>query len=187
MPAHEKNVEMLVKLAKEKGVKSAKLISTKDIVVGNYVAQKCKFGCPYFAKRFTCPPYSPTPSETREVLKSYNHALLFEFIRLVSDKKRPKIHEVMFELERNAFLNGFHMAFAYAAGPCRICPRCPAEEVKDRNEFSKKECINPLMARPSMEASSIDVYKTARKAGFEINPVKERGQDYKSFGLLLLE
>jgi predicted metal-binding protein len=37
-----------------------------------------------------------------------------------------------------------------------------------------------------MEAVGIDVYKTARKAGFSINVVKE-GQLYKSFILLLLE
>jgi uncharacterized protein (UPF0335 family) len=36
-----------------------------------------------------------------------------------------------------------------------------------------------------MEACGIDVYATARKAGFDIKPLKSRGEIPKYFGLLL--
>jgi len=38
-----------------------------------------------------------------------------------------------------------------------------------------------------MEAVGIDVYSTARRAGFEIHVVREKSEPFKSFGLLLLE
>jgi len=182
----ERIVEMLIKTAKGKGANSAKLISAKGIFVEDYVRLKCKYGCKEFAKRFNCPPYTPTVNETKELLKGYHRALLVEFIRLKIVEKQKNIHEIMYDLEREAFLGGLQMAFAYTAGPCKICKRCPAEFAVDPNEFSKKNCKHPSKARPSMEACGIDVFKTARKAGFKINTVKE-GESFKSFGLLLLD
>jgi predicted metal-binding protein len=68
----------------------------------------------------------------------------------VQEGKRPKVHEIMFELEREAFLSGLYKAFAYAAGPCRICGSCVAEETDSPNEYSKKQCKYPEKGRPAM-------------------------------------
>ncbi|MFH1820879.1 MAG: DUF2284 domain-containing protein [Methanobacteriota archaeon] len=182
----ERIVAQLIKSAREKGANSAKLISARGIFVEEYVRLKCKYGCKEYAKRFTCPPYTPTINETKELLKSYHRALLVEFIRLKIVEKQKNIRKIMYDLEREAFLSGLHMAFAYTAGPCKICKRCPAEFTVNQNEFSKKNCKHPSKTRPSMEACGIDVFKTARKAGFTINAVKE-GESFKSFGLLLLD
>ena len=182
----ENIVKMLKKSAKEKGANFAKLILTKDIFVEDYVKQKCQYGCCRFARRFTCPPYAPTPDETRKILKNYKQGLLVEFTGMRNREEQRDVHEIMYELEREAFLNGLYRAFAYTAGPCKICENCPAEKVENPNEFSKKDCKNPEKARPSMEACGIDVYRTARKAGYKINVAKE-GECFKSFGLLLLE
>lgn len=182
----EKIVKMLKKSAKEKGANFAKVIPTRDIFVEDHVRLKCQYGCDRFARFFTCPPYAPTPDETRKILENYNQGLLVEFTGLMDKGQQRGVHEIMFELEKEAFLNGLYKAFAYTAGPCRICESCPAEKVESPNEFSKKDCKNPEKARPSMEACGIDVYRTARKAGCKINVVKE-GERFKSFGLLLLE
>ena len=182
----EKIVEILKKSAKEKGANSAKLIPTKDIFVEDYIRQKCQYGCHSFARCFTCPPYAPTPDETRKILKNYNQGLLVEFTGLRNVEEERDMHEIMYELEREAFLNGLYKAFAYTAGSCRICRSCPAEKVENPNEFSKKDCKNPEKARPSMEACGIDVYRTAIKAGCKINVAKKGGR-FKWFGLLLLE
>jgi hypothetical protein len=44
-----------------------------------------------------------------------------------------------------------------------------------------------IKARPSMEACGIDVYETSRNAGFRIEPVREKSDYVKYFGLLLME
>ncbi len=182
----EKVVAGLKKSAGEKVPNTAKLIPASDILLDDYVRLKCKYGCSRFAKRFTCPPYTPTADETRKLLKTYKWALLFEFTGLKDGGMQGNLHEVMYQLEREAFLAGLHRAFAYTCGPCRICKTCPAETIDNPTEFDKKNCKHPVKARPSMESCGIDVFGTARKAGFKITPVKE-GENFKSFALLLLD
>lgn len=177
---------LLTESAKKKGANSAKLIPVREIFVEDYVRLKCQYGCDEYSRCFTCPPFSPTSDETRRMLKNYNWALLVEFAGLAKKADQRGLHDVMFELEREAFLNGFHRAFSFTAGPCRLCDVCPAEEIENLNEYSKKYCKNPEKARPSMEACGIDVYRTARNAGYQIEVVKE-GEIFKSFSLLLLE
>ena len=181
----EEVIKNLQKIAVEKDAKSTKIISTKDVFVENWVRQKCEYGCRDFARHFTCPPYSPTPEETRKRLRGYKRALLVEFFR--SKQKQQNMHGVMYDLEREAFLSGLYKAFSYVAGSCRICANCPAEEVENPNEYSKRGCLYKKKARPSMEACGIDVYQTARKAGYNIDVVKDENECYRLFGLLLLE
>jgi len=183
----EEIIQKLQELAVEKGANSTKHINTKNIVVEEWVRLKCKYGCKGYARHFTCPPYSPTTEETKKTLQNYESALLVEFTDLKEKVEQQKIHEIMYDLERTAFLNGLYKAFSYTAGPCRICGSCPAEKVENPNEYSKRECKNQKKARPSMEACGIDVFQTVRKAGYEIDVIKEEDGCFKSFGLLLLE
>lgn len=181
----------LVEQALENGATGAKVIPASGVAVAQWVRHKCQFGCRHFGKRFTCPPYAPSPQETADTLRNYQQALLVEFRgRRIGDYEegnRNSIHKLLFELERQAFLDGCHGAIAYTAGPCRLCKECPAEKLEEASLFHKKDCLNPKMARPSMEAAGIDVYKTVRQAGFEIHVVREKGEPYTSFGLVMLE
>ena len=192
MQSTEQAGKKLIDQAIQGGATAAKVINASDVFVAQWVRHKCQFGCRHFAKRFTCPPYAPTPEETADTLKQYQRALLVEFRnRHIDDTQegpnRISIHRLLFELERQAFLDGFYRAIAYAAGPCRLCPECPAEKLENPSLFLKKACLNPKMARPSMEAAGIDVYQTVRQAGFEIHVVREKSEPYTSFGLVLLE
>jgi predicted metal-binding protein len=56
-----------------------------------------------------------------------------------------------------------------------LCERCP------------KFCRRPEEARPSMEASGIDVYATARANGFPIEVVKTRACKENYYGVVLIE
>ena len=179
-------IEDLIKNAIDMDASSAKIIPAKDIFVEQWVRQKCQYGCGGYALRFTCPPYTPTPDETKKMLEGYSQALLIEFSNLRSGEKQPNIQEIMYELERKAFLDGFYKAFSYSAGPCKFCESCPASEIDNPSPFSKRMCRHQGKARPAMEACGIDVYQTAKKAGYEIDVVKNVGDIYKRFGLLLL-
>ncbi|MFQ5826230.1 MAG: DUF2284 domain-containing protein [Dehalococcoidia bacterium] len=192
MQALEARAEKLVAQALEGGASVAKLISAEDVFVAPWVRQKCQWGCRHFGKRFTCPPYAPSPEETAETLKMYQRALLVGFYDLRRDEmqetpRRLDIHRLLYELERTAFLEGYHKALSYGAGPCRLCPECPAEKLENPSLFYTKECKVPKEARPSMEAAGMDVYATAHRAGFELHVVRERSDPYNSFGLVLLE
>ena len=58
------------------GVKEAKIIPVDTIVTAEWVRLKCQYGCSGYNKRLTCPPFSPTPDETRRILQEFRSVLL---------------------------------------------------------------------------------------------------------------
>ncbi len=170
MPIIYKTLEDLCARALRLGASEAKAIRARDVYVRHWVRLKCQYGCGGFGERLTCPPYSPTPEEMRKVIDEYSSAILLRF--------RPdsaRTHEVVAKLEKEAFLSGYYSAFGLASGPCSFCRKC-----------NLRECKHPRLARPSMEACGIDVYATARGAGFQIEVVRTRRETPSYFGLLLL-
>ena len=74
----EEEIEKLTAFARERGGDAA-AIPASAVVTAEWVRMKCYFGCQGFGRRFGCPPYSPTPKETAEVLKEFKTALLVRF------------------------------------------------------------------------------------------------------------
>jgi len=155
------------------GASEAKAIKTKDVVTAEWVRLKCQFGCGGFNQHLTCPPFSPTPDLMRKTLDEYEWAILLKFKPPWPDKIRLAITDI----ERSIFLSGYYKAFGLASGPCEICEECNAKE---------GICRYPDKARPSMEACGIDVYATARGAGFPIKVVKTHDETPTYYGLVLV-
>ncbi len=172
----EEDLERLCNLSVKFGASEAKPIKTEDIVVRNWVRLKCQYGCGGYGKRLTCPPYSPTPEEFKKVLDDYSRAILIKLKPQEPEHERESPHEIAVKLEREAFLSGHYSAFALGSGPCPYCEECNLEE-----------CVHPHLARPSMEACGVDVYATVRKAGFDLQVVKDRSETPTYFGLLLVQ
>jgi predicted metal-binding protein len=163
----------LCKLASRSGMIDPKIMMVKDIVLGEWVRWKCKYGCPSYGMWLTCPPYSPTPSETRALLREYNRALLF---RMKPDK--GKMLKSLADLESKIFLRGHRKALAFSGGHCNLCRVCNIRSGK---------CRKPEIARPSMEACGIDVFETARKAGYEISILKNKKSTFTYFGMIIVD
>ncbi len=159
-------------VARNMGFADAKFLASSDIVTAAWVRIKCRFGCGGYGKNLQCPPHTLSHSELREVLASYSLVLMIQ-----GSPPGRDFHKKLLELEKRAFLDGFHKALVFGAGPCPVCDSCPGDPV----------CRNPEKARPSMEACGIDVYETAHNAGFRIEPVCEKQGYVKYFGLLLME
>jgi len=160
------------------GAARAEIIKAKDIVVADWVRLKCQYGCGGYGKRLSCPPYSPTPCETRKILGGYETALLMKFnsCEECGNEKAESIHQVVAKMERHIFLSGYYAAFGMSCGPCELCTEC-----------NLKECQKPELARPAMEACGIDVYATARKAGLGIEVLTRKDQTPRCFGLVLVK
>lgn len=165
----QEDLEKLCKIALKFGAEEAKTIKAEDVVVADWVRLKCQYGCDGYSKSLTCPPYSPTPDQTRRMLSCYKYAILVRF------PPDSDIHRAMAKLEREAFLSGYHPAFAMVAGPCTLCDEC-----------SLDYCRHPELARPSMEACGIDVYSTVRRAGFNIHVLRNRSETPSYYALLLI-
>jgi predicted metal-binding protein len=165
----------------ELGATQAKVIPAQDIVVDDRVPLKCQVPrCFGYGAGAHCPPNTLKPQELRDILKLYEWAILFikevppEVI--VRDKatikERVAAYQDMFkivsELESMAFYNGHYLAFGFGAGSCRhtFCGQqdnCQAME--------GKRCRFSLLARPSMEAVGMDVYRMVTQAGWDIYPI----------------
>ena len=156
----------------ELGAKKAKVISPHDVFTAEWVRIKCHYGCDGFGDHLTCPPYSPTPQETRRMLDEYEIAILIH-----CPSKKIDMLNLVYTLEREAFLAGYYKAFGMSAGPCSLCDTCNVEKI----------CRHAEQARPSMEACGIDVFKTARTAGFPIEVVRDHTCTQNYYGLLLLK
>ena len=105
--------------------------------------------------------------------------MLDEYTRaiLIHCEAGTDVRPMIAKLERNAFLAGFYKAFGFACGPCDMCPSCALEH----------GCRHTKQARPAMEACGIDVFRTARDAGFPIEVVTSPSCKQNYYGLLLLE
>lgn len=153
------------------GFRRAVPIPAEKIVTAPWVRLKCRYGCRGFGKNLQCPPNGRGDVETKRLLNSYKWALLLE-----GTPPGRQFHQQLIGLEKKAFLSGLHKAFVLGAGPCTVCDKCSGEGACNRSD----------LARPSMEASGIDVYETAKAADLYLAPVKEKGQYVKYIGLLLL-
>ncbi|MCX7021905.1 MAG: DUF2284 domain-containing protein [bacterium] len=158
-----------VKHALEMKARDVKVIPADTVSVEQWVREKCRFGCRGYGKRLTCPPHSPTPEETKNVISAYKCALLIH-----GDENTP-LNSIVVVLEREMFLNGFEKAFGMGAGPCYLCDECG------------DTCKYPEEARPSMEACGIDVFSTVKAHGFPLEVLKDEGCKPNYYGLVLIE
>ena len=149
-------------------------ISTEHIQVSDWTDLRCQYGCDRYGHPH-CPPNSPSPQKTREVLQDFSHALLLE-----GEPPGKMFQKKVLNAEREAFLAGFHKAFAYWAGPCVLCDTCAAS-------VPNGKCCNTRDARPAMEGAGIDVFETVRRAGLNLRILRNKGDYVRYFALLLLE
>jgi predicted metal-binding protein len=166
--------------AVELGADAAQVIRPNQVVVAEWVRLKCQYGCGGYGMCLTCPPHSPTPEVTRQVLRHYQQALLLRVEGKgleEEDRQRRRLQEVVAALERELFLAGYHRAWGMGAGPCVFCETCNLSG----------PCRFPRQARPSMESCGIDVYTTVRQAGWEIEVVQTPESPFRLFALVLME
>lgn len=159
-------------MAIEKGNVDAKIIPINNVVVANWVGWKCKFGCPKYGKSLMCPPHSPNPEQTQALLKDYEYAIL---LRMKSDWLEA--HNFLVSVEHDAFLEGNYSALGLTSGACQLCEKC---------DVDGGLCIKPELARPSMESCGINVFSTAKNAGFNMKVLSSKDQKWHRFCLVLI-
>lgn len=178
----QKSFERYCEFAKEHGADHALIVDTELIVVNDWVRIKCQYGCGAYGRCLTCPPYSPTPEVTRKMLRDYSKGLLMKFERISYEEEENstasrRVRDLVYELERLIFLDGYYKAFGMGAGPCPYCDECDVTQA----------CQFPRKARPSMEACGIDVYKTAQNYGFTLKVVGSTQELCSYLGIVLIE
>jgi len=177
VPDEKRNADLtkFMRRAKRRGAASCKVISPSHVRTAEWVRLKCQYGCPGYESCLTCPPYSPDASQTPKILDGSARALLIQFV-IEPEQDQPDVRRIAAKLEREMFLDGYYKAFAMACGPCEICEECTLDF-----------CVESYLARPSMEACGIDVFATARGAGYPIEVVTSDDQVQNRYGLILVD
>ena len=164
----------------ELGASKAKIVKVEEIPVEDAVAIKCRIPrCAGYGMCAHCPPHAPRPDEFREYLQGYNSAVFFVrdlatelLLRDRGDKERRaafrSIYEIVSRLESLAFYDGHYLAFGLGAGSCRTIFCGPDKACQ---ALAGEACKFALMARPSMEAVGINVYKMTARAGWDVYPI----------------
>lgn len=164
-------------MALQRGMDSALIIKTSKVYTAPWVRIKCQFGCFGYGEHLSCPPYSPTPEQTRAILDSYTWAMLLYRHWRKGYETVNEFNDTVVDLERTIFLDGFYKAFSMGSGPCTRCKKC---------NISGK-CLFPDKTRPCMEACGIDVFATAREHKLPIRVVRNHNEERDIYGLVLIE
>jgi predicted metal-binding protein len=173
------------------GASDATIVDTSIISIEDAIIEYCKKPlCASYGKSAHCPPHAPKPAEARKLIKPFRKALLFKLDVaskvLMSDENNKafrRIYEIASQLETAAQKAGFIRAKGLAAGSCLpvFCRKNKCRVIEEENE-----CRFPSLARPSMEAVGINVFKLIQKVGWEIQPItKDTDPDSIPGGVLV--
>lgn len=174
--------EDLIEKASELGIK-AYFLKAEDIPVENRIALKCAYGCRGYGKRLSCPPYVMSVDEFRKVIGEYKSSLLLvdeydtsgiqDVLEAWSGLRKDSFHK-MYEIEQEAFKEGFTFAHLLRPGSCNECEICNLEK-----------CVKPEVRRFAPEAVGINVQKAMKEAGLMLEFCKP--EKTLCIGILLLE
>ena len=168
--------------ALELGASAAVIASPDQVITAEWVRMKCSYGGCTVGRCLTCPPYSPTPAQTRALLDEYEAILMLRF------DARPergdeylqvsrKATDVALQMERELFLAGEHKAFALAGGrPCDRAEPCHQPE----------QCDFRGGLRPGPAGCGIDVFTTGANVGWPLTVVQSPDDPYYRLALVLV-
>jgi predicted metal-binding protein len=167
-------LQKLKKDALAMGSDDAKIISTDIISIQDEIIEICREPlCEGFGTSINCPPHAMKPARFREEIRQYPNALVFKTgvdPEILLSKERyaafRKIYEIAARLETLCTDAGYSRSKGLAAGSCKpvFCPDYECQALIDGNS-----CRYNDLARPSMEALGINVFKLIEDVGWEIH------------------
>ena len=154
-----------------------------EILVAEWVRMKCRFGCPHYGRAASCPPNTPAVEECRRFFQGYRHALIFHFEKTAPEAQErrawsARTNRGLVALERDVFLAGYPRAFVLFMDSCHLCVECVPE---------RAACKEPALARPSPEAMAVDVFATARQAGYPIEVLTDPSAMMNRYAFLMVD
>lgn len=185
-------MEYIIEEAIRLGASSANIINAGELIIEDRFAELCgPDKCPGYGRSINCPPYSMKPLVFRELVKNYEHCLVFKIDvpmeTLLSDDYlhvTRLIHELAAGIEEFAKSSGFSGAKGFATGSCKQLFCTEYKHCHVLEEIDGK-CRFPDLARPSLSGLGVNFNKLGLKlhwqdVDFEI----KKKTDSKSMGLM---
>jgi len=170
------NAEILQQEAMRLGAGDAKVIRATDIPVQDAIVEMCAPpACSSYGKSANCPPFVMTPPEARTLISQFDEAVFFKIdveprVLFSEEQFRPfgEIFRIASRLEQRAMELGWKRSWGLGAGSCKpvFCHDAPCAALIDGGK-----CRFPDLARPSMEAIGINVFRLAKRVHWPIHHI----------------
>jgi predicted metal-binding protein len=168
-------------LALEWGASEAEIVPANSVTIDERVRLKCVVPrCLRAGETPNCPPYAPNLDLVRRALSRFSWAILFkcdvepieEYVprkgaTKAEQRRTLSFHrqssDVVFELERQAYQDGYHLAMGFGGGSCKdyLCQGMLCQFL------DSGRCRFPHRARPAMEAVGMDVVALINEVGWQ--------------------
>jgi predicted metal-binding protein len=175
--------EQIEPALRRQGLADYRWIDPSVILVAEWVRLKCEFGCPHYGRAAACPPNTPEVDACRRFFAEYREALIFHF--QVTETALEARHawsartsQSLVALERDVFLAGYPKAFALFTDACHLCEECVPH---------RSACLQPALARPPATAMGVDVFSTARSAGYSVQVLTDPTAPVDYFAFLMVD
>lgn len=183
----KKDLKKLITFAKKLGARDGLAIEAEKIVTSEVMRLKCRIPtCWGYNSSFSCPPHSAKADEMRAIINEYEWALLLSIPPPDTDSSSyadtfehtNKLKEIVGRTEVEAQYKGYLRAMGFTGGPCTLCGIFSPEWIQARKK-EKDAILCPLLTRelpfcthyyhcrPAARAVGIDMYRTAKNAGWE--------------------
>jgi predicted metal-binding protein len=155
------------------GADDAVEFAIADIVFDPRTLLKCMYGCDDWGCGLTCPsrPGSPGLEFYKDALSRYKKGIV------IHSRSKRMSHDISFEIERAAFLDGHY--FAFSLSDCALCEKCAG--------FCGKACVHPDRARPAFHSVGIDVFATAAKLGLPLKVLQNKDETPDWYSAVFIE
>jgi len=175
------DLEHYRELALEWGASDAAIVPANSVTIDERVRLKCVVPrCLRAGETPNCPPYALDLDLVRRALSRFSWAILFkcdvesieEYVprrgaTRAQQRRTLSFHrmssDVVFELERQAYKDGYHLAMGFGGGSCKdyLCQGMLCQFL------DSGRCRFPHRARPAMEAVGIDVVALINEVGWQ--------------------
>lgn len=140
-------------------------INPRDLIFEESVKMNC-FYCGKYNNNWHCPPHLPDVN-FKKMMDEYDRGL---FVTMTYDLKDNSeytsirtessvvLHKTLLTLEKWMWEHNRSTAISFIGGSCKLC----------KAGCGKDKCNNPYMARSPLEATGVNIIKSAHRYGIEI-------------------
>lgn len=158
----------------------AVFINPNDLVFEENVKMNC-FYCGKYDNNWRCPPNLPD-IDYKKMMSEFDSGVFVilryqinspEDYSTIRNDSSVTLHRNLLELEKYMWNNNSSTAISFIGGSCKLC----------KGGCGKEKCNNPYMSRSPLEATGVNVIKSAKK--YNINIKFPTDEEMLRIGLLL--
>jgi len=144
----------------------AVFIDLKDLVFEKELARINCFYCGKYNNNWKCPPNLPD-IDYEKMFSQFNEGMFVYVTHDIADASEYKsirhessitIHKTLLALEKWMWNHNRPTAISFGAGSCKLC----------KGGCGKEKCNQPYLSRSPLEATGINVLKSAKKYGIDL-------------------